>query len=337
VLENNATIAAFGMIETSLGWQDARGRRPRLMVGDDLEPGEKNSLDEVERNKAPPTARRPADGRWSRDCLGHRHHDHAQLADPRLRTRGQGARRRASGYTRMGFEAQALARPGRATVSRGGHRAARAEDAARAARCGPRTGFDLNYQNDPQPDADMTFWTEQSFRYRPVLPESIARVLYIDPAETTGSGLGLHSHGDAGARPPRGRRPAWSQVAWGRWTDPEIRTPHPRHLVQAVRAASSRRCRSRATAAAPPVWTAWRRGRRVWSTRWSATMACPKFYPDPPCPSGCTTHARSGIWTSSPSSKPSYAQAGRAARTTMYADATVAGALEWAFPVPKSK
>jgi len=40
VLGNNATLSAFGMMETSLGWQDALGGRPRIMVGDDLEPGE---------------------------------------------------------------------------------------------------------------------------------------------------------------------------------------------------------------------------------------------------------------------------------------------------------
>jgi len=92
----------------------------------------------------------------------------------------------------------------------------------RSMRAADPHGFDLNYQNDPGSPADMTFWTAESFRYDPHFQTS-ARVLYIDPAETTGPSSDYTAMVLLG-RDASGQRACVENVAWGRWTDPEIRT-----------------------------------------------------------------------------------------------------------------
>ena len=219
VLENGSTVAAFGMMETSLGWQDAQGRRPKILVGDDLEPGKaKNSLDEVERNQS-------------------------RLRDNVLPMGNRRAAIWVTGTTTMhnslvhGFVHAAKGRPEGEWVHRLGfqphHYPALDErdeswwpqqwstEQLRAMRDADPESFALNYQNDPQPPADMTFWTPEIFRYNSRFP-TVDRVLYLDLAETTGPNSDYTAMVLLGVDAARGQA-CVEDVDWGRWTDPEIR------------------------------------------------------------------------------------------------------------------
>jgi hypothetical protein len=217
VLENGATLAAFGMMETSLGWQDVQGRRPRIAVGDDLEPPEaKNSLDEVEKNRS-------------------------RLLHGVIPMGNHRAVIWVTGTTTMNeslihkFVHAAKGRPEGDWVRRAGfiphHYPALDEndeswwpqqwstETLRAMRDADPYGFDLNYQNDPRPPSEQAFWTPGLFRYDPHWTAA-DRVLHVDLAESTGpnsdyTAMALVSRKGSAACLERGD--------YGRWTDPEIR------------------------------------------------------------------------------------------------------------------
>jgi hypothetical protein len=327
VLENGATIAAFGMTETSLGWQDAQGRRPRIMIGDDLEPGEKNTLDEVERNKFRllHDVLPMGDGRAAVWVTGtttmHNSMIHGFVHAAKGRPEGDWVRR-------MGFDARhwpALDEQGRSWWPQN-----RSAEELRELRDADPHGFDLNYQNDPRPDADMTFWTPEIFRTDPHF-QAVDRVLYIDPAETTGpdsdfTAMVLLS------RDASRQRACVEQVAWGRWTDPEIRTrihdfcaPFERHKPQ-VQIEGNRGGTTRLDSLAP-----WPEGVRYEMVRHDGT---PKFSRIRRAHS--LYYARK-VWhlDELPQFEAELCRWPRSKHDDV-ADA-VAGALEWAFPVPKSK
>jgi hypothetical protein len=326
VLGNEATIAAFGMIETSLGWQDARGRRPRLMVGDDLEPGDKNTLDEVEHNKHRllHDVLPMGDGRAIVWVTGTTTMDNSLIHQFVHAAKG---RPQGEWVHRMGFIPRhwpALDENGQSWWPQN-----RSVEALRELRDADPDGFEKNYQNDPQPDADMTFWTPDIFRTDPRFPTA-ERVLYIDPAETTG----LESDYTAMVllgRDASGQRACVEQVAWGRWTDPEIRTriydtcaAFDRHkpLVQI----EGNRNMTRLDSLAP-----WPEGVRYELVRHDGT---PKFSRIRRAHS--LYYARK-VWhlDELPKFEAELCRWPRGKHDDV-ADA-VAGALEWAFPVPKSK
>jgi hypothetical protein len=326
VLENEATIAAFGMIETSLGWQDARGRRPRLMVGDDLEPGEKNSLDEVERNKHRllHDVLPMGDGRaivWvTGTTTMHNSLIHGFVHAAKGRPEGEWVHR-------MGFEPRhwpALGEDGESWWPQN-----RSTETLRELRDADPEGFDLNYQNDPQPDADMTFWTEQSFRYDPYW-ESIARVLYIDPAETTGPDSDYTAMVMLGLDRTR-QKACVEQVDWGRWTDPEIRRRvhdwcAPLRIKPLVQIEGNRGGTTRLDSLAPwPEGVEYEMVRHDGVSKATRIRRAHRLY-----------YARK-VWhlDEFPEFQAELRKWPRGKKDDV-PDAT-AGALEWAFPVPKSK
>lgn len=220
VLTNGATLAAFGMMETSLGWQDVQGKRPRIMVGDDLEPPEaKNTLDEVEKNKSRlkhgviPMGNRRAAIWVTGTTTMHNSLIHGFVHAAKGRPEGEWVHR-------TGFEPHYY--PALDENDQSWWEQQFSAETLQDMRMADPVDFDLNYQNDPQPPADQTFWTPEIFQLDPRFP-TVERVLFIDPAETTGASSDYTAMVMLG-RDAGHQRACVEQVAWGRWTDPEIRT-----------------------------------------------------------------------------------------------------------------
>lgn len=324
VLENNATLAAFGMTETSLGWQDARGRRPRIMIGDDLEPGDKNTLDEVERNKFRllHDVLPMGDGRavvWvTGTTTMHNSLIHGFVHAAKGRPAGEWVHR-------VGFEARhwpALDELGESWWPQN-----RSAEALRELRDADPYGFDLNYQNDPQPDADMTFWTSEIFQYDPRFPVA-DRVLYIDPAETTGPESDYTALVLLGRDASR-QKACVEQVAWGRWTDPEIRTRihdfcAPLRIKPQVQIEGNRGGTTRLDSLAP-----WPEGVKYEMVRHDGTPKASRIR------RGHSLYYARKVWHSDqlPKFEAELCRWPRSKHDDV-PDAA-AGALEWAFPVPK--
>jgi phage terminase large subunit-like protein len=81
-------------------------------------------------------------------------------------------------------------------------------------------GYALNYDNDPGPPKDMTFWTPGIFRYNSHF-DVAERVLHIDVATTTGADSD-HTALVLAARDPSGRYALIERAVWGHFTGPEI-------------------------------------------------------------------------------------------------------------------
>lgn len=218
VLTNGATLASYGMQGTSLGIQSADGGRPDLIVGDDLEPGEAdNSLDEVEKNRS----------RLLRNILPMNTRAVVQVTGTVTRhdslvhgfVHAAKGRRQGAWVRAQGFEPHYYPALNEAGESLWPQRWP-ARELAEMRAADPH-GYALNYDNDPQPPKDMTYWTPEGFQYNERFPVA-QRVLHLDVAVTT-SGTSDYTVLALAAVDASRQRALVERVEWGRWTAPQIR------------------------------------------------------------------------------------------------------------------
>lgn len=217
-LQSGATIAVRGMQSTVLGARSGK-YRPDLMVGDDLEKDEaRNTQKEVEDNRArllqaiiPMNARGGAvQITGTVTMYGSLIHEIVAAAKGRRGGEWVRANRFEPHYYSPIEPDGSSLWPQQWSVEW-----LRAEQAA------DPHGYSLNYENDPQPPKDMTYWTEGGFQYDERFP-IVDRVLHLDVATTTGPDSDytvLVLLGRDAAR----RKALVERVEWGRWTTPQIR------------------------------------------------------------------------------------------------------------------
>jgi phage terminase large subunit-like protein len=217
VLKGGATIAARGMGGTSLGIRSGADR-PSLIVSDDVEPGEvDNSPAEVEKNKS----------RLLRNVLPMNTRAVVQVC---------GTVTRPDSLVH-GFVHAAKGRPDGAWVEQQQfvphHYPALLPDGTslwpqrwsvaelERMRDEDPHGYALNYDNDPLPDSELTYWKPEMFQFDRRFP-TVARVLHIDVAVTTNKTSDYTVLTLVGQDASR-QRALVEDVRWGRWTAPEIR------------------------------------------------------------------------------------------------------------------
>jgi hypothetical protein len=216
-LAGGASIGARGMGGTALGTR-ARERRPDLLVGDDLQPGEvDNSPDLVRKNESrlrrnilPMNTRAVVQVTGTvtiRDDLIHPI-VHAALGRPGSSWVDQ------ERFTPHYYPA--LREDGSSLWSQ---RWSAAELVAMR-EADPR-GFALNYANDPTPDDEATWWVPELFRYDERFPTT-SRVIHVDVATTRRSGSDFTVLAQVG-RDAGGRRACVERVEWGKWDLAETR------------------------------------------------------------------------------------------------------------------
>ncbi len=218
VLAGGATLASRGMGGTSLGIQSATGARPDLIVGDDLEPGEvDNSPAEVVKNRSrllrnilPMNTRAVVQLTGTVTMHGSLVHDLVDAAKGRDANPWVQAQGFVPHYYPALLEDGTSLWPQRWSVAE--LERMRDED--------PH-GYALNYDNDPLPDSELTYWKPEMFQFDRRFP-TVARVLHIDVAVTTKSTSDYTVLTLLGQDSSR-QRALVEDVRWGRWTAPEIR------------------------------------------------------------------------------------------------------------------
>lgn len=218
VLESGATLAARGMGATSLGVRSGSAR-PDILVGDDLEKGEvDNSLAEVEKNRSrllrniiPMNATGGAvQVAGTVTMYGSLIHEFVNAAKGRSGAEWVAANRFTPRYYGP-FEPDGSSLWPQQW----------SQEWLEEEQTSDPQGFSLNYDNDPLPDSELTFWTRDLFQYDSRFP-IVARVLHVDVAVSTNPNSDYTALALVG-RDSSGRRALVERVEWGKWTAPEIR------------------------------------------------------------------------------------------------------------------
>jgi hypothetical protein len=217
-LAGGATVGARGMGGTSLGAR-AREVRPDLLVGDDLQPGEVDNSPEMVRKNESRLRRNilPMNTRATVQVTGT-----VTMRDDLIHQVVHAAKGRpgSSWVTQERFTPHwypALREDGSSLWPQ---RWSAAE--LEAMRQSDPHGFALNYQNDPQADADdAQWWTPELFRYDEAFP-TVSRVIHIDGATTKRKRSDLTVLAQVG-RDAAGLRACVERVEWGRWDILETR------------------------------------------------------------------------------------------------------------------
>lgn len=217
VLKGGATIAARGMGGASLGIRSGADR-PGLIVGDDLEPGEvDNSPAEVVKNRSrllrnilPMNTRAVVQLTGTVTMHGSLVHDLVDAAKGRDANPWVQAQGFIPHYYPALLPDGTSLWPQRWSVAE--LERMREED--------PH-GYALNYDNDPLPPSELTYWKPEMFQFDRRFP-TVARVLHIDVAVTTNKSSDYTVLTLLGQDASR-QRALVEDVKWGRWTAPEIR------------------------------------------------------------------------------------------------------------------
>jgi len=215
-LAGGGTVGARGMGGTTLGTR-AREKRPDLLVGDDLQPGEVDNSPELVRKNESRLRRNilPMNTRaivqvtgtvTRRDDLVHQV-VHAAAGRPERWVRQE--RFTAHYYPALREDGSSLW-PQRWSAAE-----------LVAMRDADPMGFALNYENDPQPDDEATWWTPELFRYDERFP-TVERVIHVDGATTKRKRSDLTVLAQVG-RDASGLRACVERVEWGRWDILETR------------------------------------------------------------------------------------------------------------------
>lgn len=217
VLESGAALAARGMASTSIG-QRAGAFRPDILVGDDLEKGEvDNSPEQVRQNRS-------------------------RLLRNIIPMNATGAAVQVAGtvtmYNSLIHEVvhAAKGRPGGEWVAANRFTPRYyspfepdgsslwpqqwSREWLEAERAADPSGWALNYENDPTPPSEQTYWTDDVFQYDERFPV-VSRVLHVDPATTVNASSDYTALALVGLD-RTGKRALVEEVIWGRWTAPQI-------------------------------------------------------------------------------------------------------------------
>lgn len=217
-LQGGGTIAAKGMGATTLGAR-AGATRPDLLVGDDLQPGEvdnspelvRKNISRLRRNILPMNTRATVEVTGTVTMRGDLIHDVVNAA---LGRSGPTSWTQQEGFTPHYYPAL---RPDGSSLWPQRWQA----DELEAMKARDPLGFALNYQNDPQPDDEATWWTEDLFRYDELFP-TVSRVIHVDSAVTKRKTSDLTVLAQVG-RDASGLRACVERVEWGRWDIMAIR------------------------------------------------------------------------------------------------------------------
>lgn len=217
-LVGGGTVGARGMGGTTLGTR-AREKRPDLLVGDDLQPGEvDNSAELVRKNESrlrrnilPMNTRATVQVTGTvtmRDDLIHPI-VHAALGRPGPSSWVAQERFAPHYYPALREDGTSLW-PQRWPATE-----------LEAMRKADPRGFALNYANDPSDAEGATWWTPELFRYDERFP-TVTRVIHVDVATTRRSGSDYTVLAQVG-RDAAGLRACVERAEWGRWDLAETR------------------------------------------------------------------------------------------------------------------